>query len=427
MKKLIFILPLFIFLNCTHKNNELKPLKHRIIVSTDIGGTDFDDYQSMIHLLVYADTFDIEGIISSPYGDGRTQHILEALEAYEADYPNLKTHSGQYPTADSLRKIVKQGAFELPSPVGYGNPTEGSEWIIKCARKVDPRPLYILIWGGIEDLAQALHDAPDILPKLRVYFIGGPNKKWSVNAYQYIAENHPKLWIIESNATYRGWFVGGKQSDQLDNKSFVDNYIQHCGSMGEYFYSKGSHMKMGDTPSLTYLLNKTPEDPTQGGWGGQYVRAWERPHKIYNRITTQNDSIEQFGVVEFLLPVDTDTISNPYAVLNIDRTINGLVKNDTVKFLFSPKRTAKWEYTISSNISSLNNLSGEILSYFTPAINKQNPSPLYPNWWTDDPSPEFMEDGHIGIKTVNCWREEFLTDFAKRMSRCANSSTSKQE
>jgi hypothetical protein len=42
-----------------------------VIVSTDIGGTDPDDFQSMVHLLVYADTFDIEGLLSSPYGPGR--------------------------------------------------------------------------------------------------------------------------------------------------------------------------------------------------------------------------------------------------------------------------------------------------------------------------------------------------------------------
>jgi hypothetical protein len=37
-----------------------------VIVSTDIGGTDPDDFQSMMHFLVYADRFDVEGLISSP-------------------------------------------------------------------------------------------------------------------------------------------------------------------------------------------------------------------------------------------------------------------------------------------------------------------------------------------------------------------------
>ena len=176
----------------------------RVIVSTDIGGTDPDDFQSMVHFLVYADCFDVEGLVSSPYGPGRKEHILDVIGHYERDYPNLKTYSDSYPAPDALRAITKEGALESPGWAGVGEPTEGSDWIVQCARRRDPRPLWVLVWGGIEDLAQALHDAPDILPRLRVYFIGGPNKKWSVDAYQYIATHHPDLWIIEANDTYRG-------------------------------------------------------------------------------------------------------------------------------------------------------------------------------------------------------------------------------
>jgi hypothetical protein len=391
---------------------------YRIIVSTDIGGTDFDDYQSIVHLLLYADTLDIEGIISSPYGEGRKEHILEAINAYEIDYYKLKSYSDRYPTADSLRRITKQGALDTPGPVGYSNPTDGSDWIIQCARREDPRPLYVLIWGGIEDLAQALHDAPDILPKLRVYFIGGPNKKWTVDAYQYIAENFPTLWMIESNATYRGWFVGGNQSGSWSNTEFVNTYIKDFGALGEYFYSKGKSLKMGDTPSLTYFLHGTPGDPTQPGWGGQYVRAWDRPHKMFPRITTEKDSLEQFGVLELRLPFHNDTVEKPFATMNIDRPMQAQILRDTARFLFSPKNPSKFCYTITSNIPSLNNLSGCIVSYCPPPSDKLYPSLRYPNWWTDDPSPEFMEEGHIGIKTVNCWREKFLADFASRMKRC---------
>ncbi|MBN2213930.1 MAG: DUF1593 domain-containing protein [Bacteroidales bacterium] len=422
MKQNFLLLLSIILFNQCHQN-ETENLKtsenHRIIVTTDIGGTDFDDYQSMAHLLLYADTFDIEGIISSPYGERGKAHILEAIDAYEVDYLKLKAYSEKYPSADSLRKIVKQGATDIPGPIGYSEPTEGSEWIIECAKRNDPRPLNVLVWGGIEDLAQTLHDAPDILPKLHVFFIGGPNKKWSVNAYQYIVENHPDLWFIESNATYRGWFVGGNQTGKWSNTEFVSTFIKSFGALGNYFYSKGTVMKMGDTPSLMRLFHGAPDDPTQPSWGGQYVCAWNRPHKKFTRITTEKDSIEQFGVMELLMPY-SDVITAPYATMNIDRPIQAQVQNDTVRFLFSPKNPSNYKYNITSNIPSINNLSGSITSYQPPASNKLHPSSLYANWWTDDPSPEFMEDGHIGIKTLNCWREEFLKDFAERMSRCAH-------
>ncbi|MHC4483997.1 MAG: DUF1593 domain-containing protein [Planctomycetota bacterium] len=206
--------------------------RYRVLVSTDVGGTDPDDFQSMVHLLVYADVLDIEGIISSPYGHGRKKHILQVIDCYEKDYVNLKTYSDQYPTPDALRAIAKQGETERAPYAGVRRSTEGSQWIVKCARRDDPRPLHVLVWGGIEDLAQALHDAPDILPKLRVYWIGGPNKKWGPDPFQYIATHHPKLWIIESNATYRGWFTGGNQSGQWGNRAFVSQHIAGKGALG---------------------------------------------------------------------------------------------------------------------------------------------------------------------------------------------------
>src|SRR5687767_6911003 len=149
--------------------------RHRVVVSTDIGGTDPDDFQSMVHLLLYADVLDLEGLISSPYGPGRKDHILQVIDAYERDFEKLRTYSENYPTPAALRALSKQGEKDPAPYAGVRSATEGSNWIVRCARRDDRRPLHVIVWGGIEDLAQALHDAPDILSKLRVYYIGGPN------------------------------------------------------------------------------------------------------------------------------------------------------------------------------------------------------------------------------------------------------------
>jgi len=412
----LFLIP-FIISSALGDGNQKKP---RIIVSSDIGGSDFDDFQSMVHLFVYADLFDIEGIISSPSGDGRKEDILKVIDAYEKDYPNLITYSADYPPPDSLRKITKQGAIDIVSPIGFSEPTEGSKWIIACAKRDDPRPLHVLVWGGLEDLAQALHDAPEILPKLRVYWIGGPNKKWSVNAYQYIVKNFPELWFIESNATYRGWFTGGNQTGEWSNTAFVSTHVKGFGALGDFFYSKSDQLKMGDTPSLARFINGNPEDPSSPGWGGQYVRAWKRPYVFFKRLTTATDSMEVFGVLELHIPFDTTTVSNAEAIMRIDRDITGFVVKDTVIFLFSPKNAGKFSYKIISNIPDLNNKTGSITVYPTPETNKLHPAAELPNWWTDDPSNELKEGEHIGAKTVNKWRVDYLTDFAKRMERCKN-------
>ena len=392
----------------------------RVLVSTDIGGTDDDDFQSMVHFLVYADRFDVEGLVSSPFGAGRKKHILEAIDRYAQDYANLRTYSDAYPTPDALRAITKEGHLESPGPAGFGPATEGSAWIIERARQADPRPLWVLVWGGIEDLAQALHDAPDIEGKLRAYFIGGPNKKWSVDAYQYVATYHPRLWIIESNATYRGWFVGGPENGEWSNTGFVSAHVAGRGALGSYFASfLGGTMKMGDTPSVVYLLHDAPEDPSQPGWGGQFVRAWERPHKVFHGLTTPADQIEQFGVLELALPLPPGGAQpSPQASLAIEnQSLVGFVDaNGAMRFRASPKDAKTYSYTIASNVRTLDAKTGAFTSFRPPPAAPA--SPHFPNWWTDDPAPELADGPHLGVKTVSRWREEFLRDFASRMLRC---------
>lgn len=68
----------------------------------------------MVHLLVYADSFDIEGLISSQFGPGRKEHILQVIDYYERDYANLKTYSTQYSTVrsrDIVHKILVEACL----------------------------------------------------------------------------------------------------------------------------------------------------------------------------------------------------------------------------------------------------------------------------------------------------------------------------
>jgi hypothetical protein len=393
----------------------------RVIVSTDIGGTDPDDFQSMVHFLLYADVFDVEGLVSSPYGPGRKEHILRVIDYYERDYANLRSYSERYPPPAALRAIAKQGATEGPGPSGVGRPTEGSEWIVQCARRADRQPLWVLVWGGIEDLAQALHDAPDILPKLRVYFIGGPNKMWSVDAYNYIEQNHPKLRIIEANATYRGWFVGGNQTGDWGNTAFVTAHLAGRGALGDFFATqlKGT-IKMGDSPSVGYLLRGTPEDPSQPGWGGKFARIWDGRKTIFDRLTTEAEQAEVFGVVEFALPVPAGMTRAHTARMLFDGRIPaaGVREGGVVRFRFSPRDAKVWPYVIQSDFSGLDGQSGKFTAVLPPAERTSRPSAVHPNWWIDDPDPAAAEGIHPGAKSVNQWREEFLRDFAARMLRC---------
>ena len=400
--------------------------RHRVIVSTDIGGTDPDDFQSMVHFLLYADVFDVEGLISSSaIGPGRKQDILTVIDCYEKDYTNLKRHSDRYPTPNALRAITKQGETQVAPYAGVRQATEGSDWIVHCARHDDPRPLYVLGWGGIDDVAQALHDAPDILPKLRVYWIGGPNKKWGPDQYQYIVDNHPDLWIIEVNATYRGWFVGGNQRGQWGNTAFVEQHIAGKGALGEFFDTQlQGTIKMGDTPSVAWLLKGAPDDPSQPSWGGRFVRAWARPYLRVDHLPTEADRMEEFGILELALPLGDDAPDSPEARLIVEnQSLIGHTPGDgTMRFRFCPKAARVFHFTIHSNVPALDGKTAAITATTPGPEVAAHPSSRHPNWWTDDPDRAVAEAAHtyrvLGAKTVNQWREDFLRDFAARMDRC---------
>ena len=394
----------------------------RVVVSTDIGGTDFDDFQSLVHLLVYADAIDLEGMIASPYGPARNrrEHILKIIDCYAKDYSNLRTYSDRYPTPAALRDIAKQGGSDSADLRGFGERTEGSDWIIRCALRDDPRPLWLLVWGGIDDLAQALHDSPSIKAKLHVYFIGGPNKKWSAAAYDYIARDHPDLWIIEANATYRGWFAGGNQSGDLDATAFVTAHLQGHGALGDYFASIAPKVKMGDTPSLVYLLGPTPENPASDSWGGRFVRAWDRPHYVFDHAPTAADVVETYGIVDLVYRPPGPAPVGAKAVLVVDRQeFVGFVDGGGAwHFLFSPKDAKTWSYRIASNHPGLDGQTGAVTSRMPAPDRVNQPSARFPHWWTDDPDPAMAEAGQPGTKHVSRWREAFLRDFAARMLRC---------
>jgi hypothetical protein len=392
--------------------------KPRVIVTSDIGGSDPDDFQSMVHYMVCTDVFDTEGIISSPHSTGRKEAILEVIDRYEQDYGNLITHSPDYPTPDELRAITKNGAPGSEtggSGQRLGDPTEGSQLIVEAALRDDPRPLFVLVWGSIGDVAQAVHDVPQIKSKIRVYFIGGPNKKGCSDTYNYLEVNHRDLWIIENNSTYRGFFNGGNMSGSYSNSGFVSSHVRGHGALGDYFNSKKSEIKMGDSPSVTYVMNNNLDDPTQPGWGGAFIRAWERSHLIEYEVKS-GGVMERFGIYELQIPVGD--VVDPWAKIAVaNQNRPGFVVDGIMQLRCSSKNAETLSYTTTSNIPALDGKSGSFTARQPSPDQANHPSPLYANWWTDNPDPALEEGGEQGAKTVNQWRTQFLDDFEARMDR----------
>src|SRR5688572_9028167 len=119
----------------------------RLIIETDAGG-DPDDEQSLVRFLMYANEWDVEGIIANrpvardkenrnPERTGRGI-VRRLLKAYGECHPNLVKHDKRYPEPGRLlRRTV----------AGYDDTDDGVQLILAAVDADDPRPVWFLNWG----------------------------------------------------------------------------------------------------------------------------------------------------------------------------------------------------------------------------------------------------------------------------------------
>ena len=360
--------------------------KPRVLVSTDIGGTDPDDNQSMIHLLMYSDLFELEGLVSSmSFGNGSKEEIVRMIDLYAKDYPQLKKRNAA-----------------LMSP-----------------------------------------DAPDIVPKIRVYYIGGPNKKWGANSYAYIARNFPDLWIIENNATYRGFITdndkmelieeyrsaegrlqGKKGMEQTSNR-YGTGYYNYAmwgrGAMGADFlnYYKGV-VKMGDTPSLLYMMHGDSNDPQGESWGGSFEPIRHSSRRIFHRQTTEQDTVPVYSVVEWFFKGPKKKAIHEgdscfTATIDKQQWTGYYLGKGVYVLRYSPKAPAKLTYKLSSAIRRLDGLQGSfVVNDVWPGKPHADDYQLGANWYSDRNDRTLYEGKWQGAKTQRKWRKDILEDWARR-------------
>ena len=399
--------------------------KYRILISTDIGGTDPDDNQSMMHYLLFSNEFDCEGLVSSPsYGDGNKSEILRMIDLYEKDLPVLKKHAKGWPKPKYLRSITKQGRHGAAPWCGYSEPSEGSEWIVRFGKKKSDRPLYVLVWGGLDDVAQALHDAPEISHNVRIYWIGGPNKKWSLNSYSYIVENFPDLWFIECNESYRGFIAQYKNPDKYHG-GFYEHCVKGAGNLGADFYNyKQGLPKLGDTPSLLYMMNGDPTDPTGESWGGCFERCWYSSRAVFNRLTTMQDTIQRDGVIELTFKgaeVASAGGAAPLKILVDKQEWDGCYKGDGVYVVrYCTYKSGVVNYTIKwdKSFGRADETGCFVVENVFPGRHRATDYTVGDQWFTDKSDPSlYSETGHCqGAKTVEKWRNDVMQLWAERLN-----------
>ena len=290
------------------------PPRQRILVLTDISNEP-DDEESLVRFLVYANEYDVEGLVAttSTWLRNKTREdlIRRQIDAYAQVRDNLLNHAPNFPAADQLRSVTRtgQGGFGMGA-VGDGKATPGSRLVLEAADRADERPLWVSVWGGANTLAQALWDARKerskadldrLVAKLRVYTISDQD-----DAGPWLRREFPNLFYIVSpsntdhheyhRATWTG--ISGDRHykngpmhhfDLVDNPWLEANVIKDHGPLGA-LYPKVAYIMEGDTPAFLGLVDNGlgwHVSPAYGGWAGRYVN-----YKHYGEtrpIWTNND------------------------------------------------------------------------------------------------------------------------------------------
>ncbi len=278
MKKNSVLLLVFLLLasSLTAQTNH----KARTIVTTD---GELDDVDSFIRLLLYANEFDIEGLVISssqwhykgdgkgtkfisemdmtkkPYGERTelrwpgTQWIYDLVAAYSQVYPNLKTNASGYPTADYLTSLIRIGNIDFEGEMAKD--TEGSDFIKNKLLDNDTSPLYLQVWGGTNTIARALKsiedqykDSPDwqkiyrkVCKKAIIYAILDQDATYR----KYIAVNWPDVKIYYNSKQFWSLAYFWKNAVPeplhpfLEGKFMGEKIINNHGPLLKMYYSYG--------------------------------------------------------------------------------------------------------------------------------------------------------------------------------------------
>ena len=298
----------------------------RVVIISDIGNEP-DDQMSFVRLLLYSNELDLEAMIATTSTWQKTathsETMRQLIDAYALVRSNLLLHAQGWPQAADLaaRVYTGQTAYGLAA-TGQGKSSPGAQALLAAARRRDPRPIWVCIWGGANTLAQALMDARATLApadlarlvgRLRVYSISDQD-----DAGPWIRREFPDLFYVVMPsapdggeyyyATWTGvsgdrFYRNGEGADfSTVTNEWLDQHIRSVGPLGKA-YPKYLFIMEGDTPSFLGLIDNglnAFRRPDWGGWGGRYV--YRQPYGETHPIWTQ-------GGDEFARVTSQDTVT----------------------------------------------------------------------------------------------------------------------
>lgn len=289
-----------LFLSCQKES----PKHPRVFVFTDINidKGDPDDRQSLIHLLWYANELQIEGIVPDRLNANGLEACQMVVEAYEKDFQEY-----------GLKKKGYTEPTEIQATLATN--TDDTRLKFEKAASDTSSPLWVLVWGSMENFGNTLRQYPHLAKNIRLITIGTDLMMEEYRQYipadwektdqpctQYNWNGHGRnqvfndprfddMWWLEINWTYEGMFTG-EEPAQIFEKLL--KYGEMGNHMAEVVKNQAwaRYFRVGDTPSVLYVIDpqNNLDDPTKGSWAGKFIKPF--PEKRPNYFADFNGPVE---------------------------------------------------------------------------------------------------------------------------------------
>ncbi len=268
--------------------------RHRVIVNTD-AKNEADDQFAIVHALL-TPAFEIHGVIPAHFGDHKSKtsqrdshdETMLLLDLLDLDEPVTVADGATQALPDETTAVLSAGA----------------ELIVREANRDDDRPLHVLFYGPLTDMAAALLMDPGITQRnVHVVWIGGG--PWPVGGSEYNLSNdiHAANVVFKSalevsqipQSVYRQMAVGYAE---------LYEQVHPCGRLGAYLVEQlvefnarrpmaMEYRSLGDSPAVGVVLN-----PACGVWewrpapefaaGMNYLHTGaNRPIRVYFSIDSR--------------------------------------------------------------------------------------------------------------------------------------------
>ncbi len=292
----------------------------RLLIETDTGG-DPDDEQSLVRFLLYANEWDVEGIIANRPVTRRPENknpadcgldiVRRLLDAYGECRPNLVQHDARYPTKEFLWQRTV---------AGYNDTNDAVDLIMAAVDKDDPRPLWYSDWGT--DNGAAINNLKRALDRVRQ--VRGPEgyarfkSKLRLSSAEKFGDHTTaiappfRIWIdtfapeLEGKRWYHRFSALTSQAGGFD---LARDVLTEHGPLGALYPTNTSHWaKEGDTMTFLYLVPtgmNDPNEPLWGSWAGRYginesfpgkPYYWANQADTWNSATNRDNTLARWAV-----------------------------------------------------------------------------------------------------------------------------------